>query len=107
MPLNLSTGADLVAAVDFRKRVATAFYFVAREVFTETGVNGHEQRANFARSIVLQDFDAFLQYAAMVATDPTIVANGPYANPATAPTDAQILTAVRGMWNTLAGVPAA
>lgn len=105
MPLNLTTGAELVAAPAFRNRVAMAFYFVARNVFDESsGVPGHEQRERFARSIVLQDLDAFLQYAAMVATNQTIIENGPYDNPATGPTDGQIVAAVTAVWNTLAGV---
>lgn len=108
MPLNLNSGAELVATPAFRNRVAMAFYFVARDVFVEDpAVPGHEQRDRFARSIVLQDIDAFLQYAAMTATNQTIIANGPYTNPATGPTDAQIVAAVTDMWDTLAGVPAA
>lgn len=106
MPLNLTTGAELVAAPAFRNRVAMAFYFVARDVFAEgSGVAGHEQRVNFARSIILQDLDDFLRYAAMVATNQTIIDNGPYANPATGPTDTQIVAAVTAMWSRLAGVP--
>lgn len=55
-------------------------------------------------AIVLQDYTKFLQYAAMVATDPAIIAaGGPYTDPAATPTDSQIITAVSSMWNAIAG----
>lgn len=108
MPLNLSTGKDLVGAPEFQYRVAMAFYFVARQVLAEdTAVEGHEVRANFARSIALQDYTAFTQYSAMVATDSAIVAGGPYppGQITSQPPDDRIIAAVSGMWNWLAGVP--
>lgn len=106
MPLNLATGADLVRNDVFQNRVAMAFYFVARNVLTteNASTEGHELRANFARSIILQDLTKFTQYAAMVATDKPIVDAGPYTNPATGPADTVIIAAVTNMWNRLADV---
>lgn len=106
MPLNLSTGAALVGNTAFRNRVAMAFYFVADEVIAEDPATvGHENRERFARSVVFQPYEAFLQYAAMVTVDEGIRSGGPYTDPAVSPTDGVILTAVRGLWNTLANVP--
>ena len=106
MPLTLGQGATIVADNAFRARVAMAFYYVARDVVTEDPATvGHENRVRFARSIVFQPYEAFLQYAAMVVTDKAIVD----AAPATQSniTDGQIIAAVKAMWNTLANVPAA
>jgi hypothetical protein len=101
--LTLAQGAALVGDQTFQYRVAMAFYFAARTVYAE-GENtpGHENRKRFAESIVRQDYTQFLQYAAMVVTDPAIIAAGP-ANQA-AVTDAQIVQAVSTMWNALANV---
>ncbi|RZT87450.1 hypothetical protein EV383_4374 [Pseudonocardia sediminis] len=100
--LTLDGAATIAQDSTFQRRVALAFYFVARKVVTETGTTGKEQRVAFARSIVLQGLDMFTQYAALVVTDPTIVAAGPTAQAGI--TDAQIIAAVTGMWNSLSNV---
>lgn len=106
MPLNLTQGVALVADNSLQNRVALAFYFVARSVLAEgNGVAGHEQRANFARSIILQDYSSFLQYTALIVTDPAIVAATPASQAAI--TDQMIVTAVTGMWDRLSAVPEA
>lgn len=106
MPLNLSQGAVIALDGPFQARVAMAFFYVARSVFTENPETpGHENRERFARGILVSDAESFLQYAAMVVTDPDIIAAGP-ANGA-AVTDGQIINAVAAMWNTLANVPGA
>ena len=105
MALTLELGATLVSNTAFKSRVAMAFYYVARSVVTEAaGTPGHENRDRFARSIVFQPYEAFLQYAAMVITDPDIIAASPTV--AAPPTDAQIVAAVTRMWNTLSNVEA-
>ena len=98
--LTLTGGATIVADDTFQERVAMAFYFVARQVFSESpSTSGHENRARFAYSITRQPYEAFLQYAAMVVTDSAIVAAGPATQAAV--TDAQILAAVTSMWDVL------
>lgn len=105
MALSLQQGVALVGDTTFQNRVAMAFYFVANEVIEEvTTVAGHENRERFARSIIGQPVSAFLPYAALVVIDPVI--RGGSATPASPPTDAQILDAVRGKWNRLANVEA-
>jgi hypothetical protein len=105
MPLSLAQGGALAVDATFRLRVAMGFYYVARQVFTEGNeVTGHENRERFARSIVYADQEAFQLYAAMVATDPTIVAATPASQSAV--TDTQIISAIQAMWNTLAQVNA-
>lgn len=95
----------LITDKKFGQRVAMAFYRVAREVLNEPAAPAHEVRANFARSIFLQDADDFIPYGAMAISDPAIVAlNTTNQN---AITDEMVLAAVRNMWNTLAGVPVA
>lgn len=104
MALSLTGGGSIATDATFRGRVAMAFYFVARQVYTEgSGVDGHEERERFARSVTFQDANDFQKYAAMVVTDPTIVAATPASQAAV--TDAQIIAAVTAMWNTLSNVP--
>ena len=110
MPLNLASGAQLVAAQEFQHRVAMAFYFVAREVLTEDNPEttvGYENRQRFARSIITQDYTMFMQYAAFVATDMDIVMGGPYSDPASQPGDQLIIDTIKESWSKLAGVPGA
>lgn len=105
MPLNLAGAGALAVDATFRGRVAIAFFWVARIVYTEDDqTTGHEQRVRFAGSIAAQGMDDFQRYAAMVATDPAIVQAGPYQNQ-TGVSDAQIVAAVTAMWDTLAGIP--
>lgn len=105
MPLNLATGAELVGSQVFQYRVAMAFYFVARQVLVEDpSAEGHAERVVFARSIIIQDYNQFMQYAAVVATDDDIVMGGPYSDPTSQPGDQMIIDAVKAMWNRLASV---
>jgi hypothetical protein len=104
MPLTLGQGVALVADQSLQNRVALGFYFVAREVLTETTGAAREQRVAFARSIILQDYTAFLQYTALIVTDESIVAAAPAS--AAAISDGQLVGAVRAIWNRLAGVAA-
>lgn len=103
MALTLAQGAALVADQVFQYRVAMAFYYVARTVYTEDPATaGHENRLRFAQSIVVQGYTQFLQYTAMVVTDQAIIAAGPASQAAI--TDTQIIAAVSNMWNVLANV---
>lgn len=103
MALSLAQGVALVADQALQNRVAMGFYYQARQVMTENPATvGHELRARFARSVLSQPHDQFLQYTAMVVTDTAVVTAGP-ANQS-AISDAQILAAVQTMWNTLANV---
>lgn len=105
MALSLATGADLVGNATFQQRVAMGFYFVARQVLSENPTTeGHEDRVVFARSIITQGYNQFLQYAAVVATDSAIVAGGPYSNPVSQPGDQAILDAITSVWTRLASV---
>lgn len=105
MPLNLATGAELVGNQVFQYRVAMAFYFVARQVFDEDpATENHKDRIIFARNIVIQGYNQFLQYAAVIATDDDIVAGGPYPDPTSAPNDSLIIAAVTSVWDRLASV---
>lgn len=99
----LSKLYDLITDRKFGERVAMAFYRIAREVLDEpSDTIGHENRTNFARSILLQDADSFIPYGAMAISDPAIVALNTTRQQDIS--DALILTVVRNMWNTLAGV---
>lgn len=105
MPLDLTSGATLASDTVFQRRVALAFYFVARQVMTEAdSVEGHEVRERYARSIILSEFTEFQKLSAVVATDPTIVQNANPMTGQTSVTDTQIIAAVAAAWSRLAGV---
>lgn len=103
MALSLSGAVPIVADSGFQGRVALGFYFVARQVYAESDQTpDHEARVRFARSILLLSMDDFLRYAALVVTDPAIVALNPAPTVGNPPSDAQIITAIQNVWTTLA-----
>lgn len=104
MPLTLSSTIPLVTNATLQGRVAVGFYLIAREVFVESpSAPGHENRVQYARSIIMQDYKEFLKLTALVLTDGLIME----ATPATQTdiTDDMILNSIRSMWNRLSGVP--
>lgn len=106
MPLTLVGGATIASDNAFQARVALGFYFVARQVLSEPeSTVGSEKRVRYARAVITQDYNQFLQLSAVIVTDPDIVQALPSQSPAqSAITDGMIVNAISTAWNRLAGV---
>lgn len=82
----------------FQGRCVAAAVKAAVAIYNEAqGTAGHAARAALAVRVLNQPANYASTFAYAVAMDPTILAGG------TAPTDAQIDTALAAAWNALAG----
>lgn len=103
---SLTGGANLATDPNFQKRVAMAFFFVAREVYSESEtVENHPLRVSMAQALISSNVEAILRYTGLVVTAPTIVAKTDLQlSTQSNVSDQEIILAVREIWNALAGV---
>ncbi|MGW0033077.1 hypothetical protein ACWDXD_25080 [Streptomyces sp. NPDC003314] len=113
MPVSpLAHEHELMTCPEFAARVRAAFSRIAREVLAEApGTAGYPLRAALARGAINPSDLTGPGYAPALATDPVISAaaatgrlEGQTGSAQAAITDEQLLTAVRQVWNSIAGV---
>lgn len=104
MALDLKTGAELSSDPDFQLRVVLAFQVVARSVLLEDEeVSGHELRAGYARSVMMQNPAELQKYTALIVTSPEVYQKG--TADGSSLEDDDIIQAVSDVWNRLANFP--
>jgi len=102
MALSLENQALFADYDQLRKRVAMAFYRVAREVIEEDiTIAGHPLRVRFAQVVYNNNYTEFFKYGSVIASDPLLIDSDPQQSSDIS--DEFMVDIVRGNWNAIAG----
>ncbi len=102
MALTLENQTEFASNEILRKRVAMAFYRVAREVIEEDpNIAGHPLRVRLAQIVYMSNYDEFFKYGSVIASDPDIINADPQSVEDV--TDIELINVVRQNWNAICG----